>query len=206
MPGPHGLEPFPTFAPGTVAFKGNEGVREVGMPTPLDDLKSRVSGLKAEALRLQQGLAASPPRGAPVWDGRRASEDPRQATTKDGHLRFPVPASRDRRCHASLHRNVPAAHVRIRGESRNTVPSPMDLGDLEARVQGDRASRGHHSPDVPTHPRDQLEGRHQGPDGPRRLEGLEDDLQALPLSRRGPPSPRLREDLRTIRAKPSATR
>jgi hypothetical protein len=38
------------------------------MPTPLDDLKSRVSVLKAEALRLQQGLAAAPPTGTTVWD------------------------------------------------------------------------------------------------------------------------------------------
>ncbi len=39
------------------------------MPTPLDDLKSRISVLKAEALRLQQGLGGSPPKSTTLWDG-----------------------------------------------------------------------------------------------------------------------------------------
>ena len=38
------------------------------MPSPLDDLKSRVSGLKMELARMQQELAVAPPAGPTAWD------------------------------------------------------------------------------------------------------------------------------------------
>jgi hypothetical protein len=146
MPGPHGLEPFPAFAPGTVAFKGNEGVREVGMPTPLDDLKSRVSGLKVDALRLQQGLAASPPRGAPVWDviAEEAGASVGSALTSEflGRSRIGSKAGRALvRQQQSMQREGRGARDRPASESNGEAFADRDAGfvwSYTARLGPDR--------------------------------------------------------------------
>src|SRR2546426_1133496 len=73
----------------------------------------------------------------------------------------------------------------------------MDPRNLEARLQGRGTPGGHYTPDLPADPRDELEGRRQGPPGPGRVGGPEDDLQALPPPGRGAPPRRLRGDVRT---------